>query len=223
MSDRDVIKVWDIAVRIFHWSLVIVFSVSYMTADSESIVHIYSGYGVLALVIFRVLWGIVGTKHARFTDFVYGKAAVSGYLKGLLRGAPPHYLGHNPPGGWMVIVLLVSLAAVCWSGLETYADDGLGPLADADVRLIRIVAADEADEADEDDDREHDSHSDTDEENELWEEMHEVLANLTLFLVFIHVAGVLLSSWIHKENLIRAMLTGYKDSLLQGPARKYRW
>jgi cytochrome b len=95
------IKVWDIAVRVFHWSLVLCFAIAYISEDIE-LIHIYAGYLVLGLISFRVLWGLIGTHHARFGNFIRSKQATLAYLKSLLTTRPQHYVGHNPAAGWMI-------------------------------------------------------------------------------------------------------------------------
>lgn len=193
------IKVWDPAVRLFHWLLVVLFAVAYLSEDAESL-HVYAGYGVLGLIGFRLVWGFIGTRYARFADFIYGPSAVARYARALFSGKPVHYLGHNPIGGWMIVLLLLSLFGTCWSGLKLYAEeDGKGPLAQAPA----IVASAWAGE---------DEHEGGNAEGEaFWEEAHEMLTNLTLLLVFIHIAGVFVASRLHGENLARSMVTGYKE------------
>lgn len=207
MTEKAKIRVWDIAVRVFHWSLVVLFFVAYLSGDEESLLHVFAGYGVLALVAFRLLWGFVGTKYARFTNFLYGPAATLRYVKSIVSFKPLHYLGHNPLAGWMAVALLLCLTGVCWSGLELYGKQGYGPLTHAETRLMPSARAD-------DDERERRGKRGRGKEEadgeEFWEELHEALSNLTLFLVLLHVAGALVSSAIHRENLIKSMLTGYK-------------
>jgi cytochrome b len=207
MQEASSIKVWDVAVRVFHWSLVVLFFVAYFSGDDDSTLHVYAGYAVLALVAFRIVWGFIGSRHARFSDFVRGPAATLRYAKSLASGRPRHYLGHNPLGGWMVVALLVSLLATCWSGLEAYGEKGQGPLASLETSVIALAAANGDDRERRDRRKEG---QDGKERDEFWEEVHEVLSNFTLFLVFLHVLGGFLSSWLHGENLIRAMITGYK-------------
>jgi cytochrome b len=179
------IRVWDPLVRIGHWLLVIAFSVAYHTADELETVHVWAGYTVGVIVLVRILWGVVGNHRARFTKFVRGPRAVGAYLVGLVRGGSRRYLGHNPAGAAMVVALLLALATTVGSGLALYAaDEGEGPLAG-------WVAKRHATE-------------------EALEEVHEVAGNVTLALVFLHVAGVLASSLAHRENLIRSMVTGRK-------------
>ncbi len=208
------IKVWDILVRVFHWSLVLAFIVAYVSGEDESIVHIYSGYIILALISARVIWGVVGTKYARFSNFLHSKKVVIEYLKSLLGKNPIHYVGHNPAGGWMVMALLVSLFATTISGLQLYAvEEGEGPFAyiATDTELVSMISEGnertityvsespkKAFEKDEDDE-------------ELWEEIHEFFANFTLLLIFIHIGGVFVSSKLHGENLVKAMIDGYKE------------
>ncbi len=122
--------VWDILVRVFHWSLVLAFTVSYLSGEDESVLHIYAGYAVLALISFRVLWGIVGTRYARFGNFVYSPEVIIAYMKDIFYGKAKRYLGHNPAGGAMIVALLLSLFVVSYSGLKIYAiEEGAGPLA----------------------------------------------------------------------------------------------
>ena len=204
MKDKEQVKVWDIAIRVFHWSLVALFFISYLTGDDAGIVHAYAGYGVIVLLVFRLVWGVIGTKHARFWDFVYAPETTKRYARSLISGKPIHYLGHNPLGGWMVILLLIFLSAVSWSGLEAYGAEGHGPLANQSDSFIGRALADE-------DKNEDESETGETAGSEFWEEIHEVLANLTLILVLLHVAGVLVSSLMHKENLVRAMISGYKN------------
>jgi cytochrome b len=209
----DEIRVWDPLVRIFHWSLVLTFTIGYLTGEEESNVHIYAGYAVLGLIMFRVVWGLVGTRYARFGNFLYSPGSVIRYLSDLLAKKPKHYLGHNPAGGAMVIAMLLCLFVVSWSGLKVYAiEEGLGPLA-GEVPALTVIRSAHGD----DDSRENDDHGesenghDADEEaEEFWEEIHEVSSNVMLFLVFLHIAGVIVSSRLHHENLVKAMFTGKK-------------
>ena len=200
----ETVRVWDPLVRIFHWSLVAAFATAWITGDDAEDVHEVAGYVVLGLVLFRLLWGLVGTRHARFGDFVRGPRTVWRYLASLLTTRPSHYLGHNPAGGWMVVALLAVNLILCWSGLALIAAEGRGPLAAVDVSVDAwpLPAA----RANGDDDR----YRHEDDGESLWEDVHEALANLALGLVLIHVGGVVVSSVLHRENLVRAMVTGRK-------------
>lgn len=205
MAREDEVKVWDLGVRLFHWSLVVLFFTAYLTGESDdSLVHVYAGYAIIGLLIFRIVWGFIGTKHARFSDFIYGPVAALGYLSSLLRRDPIHYEGHNPIGGWMVILLLVLLAGVSWSGLEVYGAEGHGPLAGNSVAVITQAIADGDEEGVAGESRKESA------AEEFWEEIHEVFANVTLFFILIHITGVIVTSIAHGENLVRAMITGYK-------------
>jgi cytochrome b len=184
MSSHDEVKVWDPFVRAFHWTLVTAFAVAFLTEDEWLPLHVLAGYTVLALVGLRLVWGLVGTRHARFGDFVHGPRVVLSYLADVVRGRSQRYLGHNPAGGTMIVALLVSLASTSVTGLLAYgASELAGPFAGtfADPRWAKPL-----------------------------EGVHEVLANLTLVLVGAHVAGVVVSSLLHHENLVRAMFTGRK-------------
>ncbi|MGD2083257.1 MAG: cytochrome b/b6 domain-containing protein [Chromatiales bacterium] len=187
MSDQATsVKVWDPAVRVFHWTLVAAFTVAYLTEDDLLTLHVWAGYLVGALVGFRLLWGLVGTRHARFGDFVRGPRQTLAYLKDVVAFRARRYLGHNPAGGAMVIALLVSLVITTLTGLAVYGTEEMaGPLAGT------LAGAGPG-------------------ASELFEEVHEVFANLTLALVVAHVVGVLLASLQHHENLVRSMFTGRK-------------
>lgn len=198
------IRVWDPLIRIFHWGLVLTFFIAYLSGDEESTLHIYSGYAVFGLIAFRVLWGLIGTQHARFSDFVNTPTVAIDYLKSLAN-KPKRYIGHNPAGGWMVIIMLVTLFIVSVSGFKIYAiEEGMGPLAGdiPELALIRNAYAD------------NDEREDKDEGfwEEFWEEIHEASANFMLLLILLHVTGVYVSGWLHKENLAKAMLTGKKKT-----------
>jgi len=200
------VRVWDPLVRLFHWSLVLAFTISYISGEEESSLHVYSGYTVLGLISFRFVWGFIGTKYARFSNSIYSRDTLIQYLKSLLTTQPEHYLGHNPAGGWMVIALILSLFLTTLSGLKLYAvEEGLGPFASTPtVSLISSAYADDEHMAK--------THSEDGFWSDFWEEIHEAAANFTLLLVIIHITGVLVSSLIHKENLVKAMINGRKRS-----------
>lgn len=208
------IRVWDPLVRIFHWSLVLAFAVAYLSGDEESDIHIYSGYIILGLLVFRLLWGFVGPRSARFSDFAYSPQVVIKYLKDMFTGKPKNYLGHNPAGGAMIFALLLSLIVVTYSGLKVYAiEEGAGPLAvqAPEISLIRSAYADD-DEHEDDEHGEYAEHEGDEEGEEFWEEIHEASANFVLFLVVLHIAGVFVAGRLHNENLVKAMITGNKKA-----------
>jgi cytochrome b len=175
------ILVWDAPVRVFHWLLVLSFAGAYLTAESERwrLVHVTLGYTMAGLVAFRVLWGLMGTRHARFATFVRGPAAALRYLASMRQGRPEHHTGHNPAGALAIVALLVLAVVVAASGWGVYND----------------VAGD------------------------ALEELHEGAANFMLTLVVVHVVAVLLSSWLHRENLIGAMISGRKPGTPQDGIR----
>lgn len=115
-------RVWDPLVRVFHWSLVAAFVTAWATGDELQDVHEIAGYAILGLVAARVVWGFVGSTHARFADFVYRPSTVVGYLVDTARLRAKRYLGHNPAGGAMVIALLLVLAAICGTGVMMTTD-----------------------------------------------------------------------------------------------------
>ena len=166
------IKVWDVPVRLGHWLLAGGFLLAWLSGDSEEwrLVHVYAGGVVLAVALFRLLWGFIGSRHALFSSFVRGPAAAMMYLKSLGNGSTPHYTGHNPAGGLAIVALLALTIASSVSGWFIYQD----MFGDWMVTL------------------------------------HELLANLLLGVVILHLAGVAVGSFAHRENLVRAMMTGRK-------------
>jgi cytochrome b len=181
-----VIKVWDLPLRLFHWLLVAAFFAAYFSEDDLLNVHVWAGYGVIVLLLFRLFWGFAGNFYARFANFLCSPARSWAYFRSVLLAQPQRYLGHNPAGAAMIVLMLLALFATVGSGLIVYAaDQGLGPLAGVIVHGKG-------------------------EFEEFWEEAHELCANFTLLLIVLHVAGVFAESIIHKENLFKAMLHGYK-------------
>jgi cytochrome b len=181
MSEKSV-YVWDAFVRLFHWSLVVAFTVAYLIEEPLN-VHVWAGYIVGLLIVARVVWGFVGPEHARFSDFSYSPSAALRYVRDLIAARAPRYLGHSPGGAIMVFALLLLLAATVISGLVVYGgDQQAGPLAG-------IVSEQTGEEL---------------------EEVHEVISNITLALIIFHIAGVVVASFRHHENLVKAMVTGYK-------------
>ena len=210
-GDTSLTTVWDPLVRVVHWLLVIAFFTAYLTEDDLLTTHVWAGYLAGGVVVLRVAWGFVGPRRAWFTDFVYGPRRILGYTWDLMRFRADHrYVGHSPAGGAMVVVLLVALAVTVWSGLEVLAvEKGAGPLA-ANAAVAIPVAVAVADEGQEYSQAPAGESAAGHEGEEFWEEVHEVAANLTLFLVVLHIAGVLLASLVYRENLVRAMFTGRK-------------
>jgi len=187
MNTQAKVKVWDPLVRAFHWLLVIGFFTAYFTEDDFLTVHVYAGYTVLALILVRLVWGFIGSRNARFSSFVTAPRVAWQYVKDTLMFRAKRYLGHNPAGGAMIVLLLISLLITTMTGLAAYgASETAGPLAGW---LGNIGETGE----------------------DVIKEVHEFFANFTVFLVVIHVAGVIFESLAHRENLVRAMVNGYKQ------------
>jgi cytochrome b len=185
-APADRVLVWDPFVRLFHWALGAAVLVAFLTEDELLELHTWAGYTVLALIGARLVWGLIGPRYARWSQFVRGPRVTLGYIWDALHGRAARYLGHNPAGGAMVVALLVGLAATAISGLAVLgAGEFAGPLAP----YLEGVSARTA----------HDL-----------KEVHEFFAYATLILIPLHVLGVLLSSLEHRENLVRGMIDGYK-------------
>lgn len=166
--------VWDAPVRIFHWLMAFCFAGAYLTAESERwrLLHVTFGYTMIGLVAFRILWGLIGTRPARFKNFLRGPSAVKRYLQSILSRRPEHHVGHNPAGAWAIVGLLALTLMVGATGWAAYNSVG----------------------------------------GESLEGAHELLANTMLALVGLHIAGVVVSSWIHRENLVGTMISGRKSA-----------
>ena len=210
-SSTATVQVWDPLVRVGHWVLAAAFCVAYLTEGEPIFIHSWAGYIVAALVAVRVIWGFVGSRRARFGDFVRGPGAALRYAADLLRRRSPRFLGHSPAGGAMVVALLLCLGATAFTGMALLAEEkGQGPLAawfgpaaaSADGPADTVLT-----DSDQDDDGERAAGG---ERESRFEEIHEVLANVTLGLVILHVLGVVWASLAHRENLVRAMVTGRK-------------
>ncbi len=201
-QDREV-PVWDIIVRLGHWCLVATFFIAYFTEDELLSFHIWAGYVVAGYVAVRLVWGFAGSKHARFADFAYSPLTALRYLVDLFRARAARYLGHSPAGAMMVFALLFTLTGTALTGMAELAQSrGEGPLAPIIERRASTVT--ETNEQSKEDGR-----SGHKEESALLE-AHELFANLTLLLIVLHVGGVALASVVHKESLVKAMITGTK-------------
>ena len=180
------VKIWDLPVRLFHWNLVglLAFLVwSGKTGGNAMEYHMYAGYWVLALVLFRVMWGFAGSTHARFANFLAGPGRAIAFAKKLMSKAPAPVAGHNPLGGWMVLVLLLSLLVQTGTGL--FSNDDIA----AEGPLFALVSKGLSDRL---------------------STIHSWNFNLLLLLTALHVIAVLFHLLVKKENLVTAMLTGVK-------------
>jgi len=178
------VRVWDGPTRLFHWIVVALVFISWLSADRGYMrVHLWSGLTLLALLLFRIGWGIVGSTTARFSDFLYSPGKVIAYLRALASGKKPLHAGHNPAGGLMVAALLAVLLAQVTTGL--FANDGLkfsGPLA-------LMVSADASDRL---------------------TQLHGTIFNVILLLVWLHVVAIGFYLLVKGDNLVGPMVTGRK-------------
>ena len=180
--------IWDLPTRVTHWLLAICVPLAWITHELGTQYfhwHRYTGYAVAVLVAFRVVWGLVGTKHARFASFLRGPGAVLRYLRSLGRGAADASPGHNPAGGWMAVLLLCLLGLQVATGL--FANDQIfntGP-------FYGWVSAQTSD---------------------ALSRLHRRSYDWLLIAVGIHIAAVLVYLIVKKRNLVRPMLTGRKGS-----------
>lgn len=221
------VRVWDPLVRIGHWVLAGGFLTAYLTAEENTDLHTVAGYVVAAVVATRIVWGVVGPRHARFANFVRGPGAVLGYLGGLFTGKAKRTVGHNPAGAAMIIALLIGVGGTAISGMALYAvEEGKGPLAGFITAGGAAGGAEttgtEASEDEDDEERdeggaapalrgaEGGGEGNEDGTEEMYEDVHKAFVNFTLLLIALHIVGVIASSLAHRENLVRAMITGRK-------------
>ena len=172
-KQKQLVLVWDFPVRVFHWLLVISFAGARLTSESEAqqMLHYAFGYSACALVVFRVLWGIVGTRYARFSEFVKGPKETFQHIKSILARKENSELGHNPAGAIAMILLMILILLI---GITGYW-------------VVKEFLGD------------------------FMSEAHEVLANLALIVVVVHVVAAFLMSYLQKENLVKSMVTGKKN------------
>lgn len=185
MNKSATVRVWDPFIRLFHWGLVTTFGICYFTQEEYYELHLDTGYILLGLVLARILWGLVGSRHARFSDFLYSPAIVLHYLKDLAQLKPKRYLGHTPAGGAMIIALLLCMLVITSSGIALdAAENRAGPL--GDTLLFTLL----------------------DQVNTV----HVVSTDIAAGLIAIHLLVIIVTSMMHKQNLVRSMITGRKHS-----------
>ncbi|MCK4939482.1 MAG: cytochrome b/b6 domain-containing protein [Rhodospirillaceae bacterium] len=175
------VRVWDLPTRVFHWALVVMIAIAWISAEADGsafVIHVYSGTMLVGFIMFRLVWGIIGSRHALFADFVFSWTTVKDYSLRLLSFRPPHSVGHNPLGGWMVVGLLAVIMLAILTGMMSSEDGYRGPLSHLAFGGM--------------------------------DDIHEGLANFLGLLIFIHVVGVFAHGVLTRENLPRAMITGIK-------------
>lgn len=214
MGENQEVKVWDGFVRLFHWVLVVAFAVCYFTEGKPRWLHVDAGYVIAALIPIRVLWGFVGPRHARFSDFVRGPKAVLEHLKEVATFKARRYLGHDPAGGAMVIALLVTVSLTVLSGMWLYGvKDKAGPFAGVRADVIESLPLIDRPAFASKGEKKWGQGGRVKDEREEWvEETHEALATISLVLVCLHIGGVLAVSFQTRENLVLSMITGRKKS-----------
>lgn len=192
-ATHEQVLVWDLPTRVFHWLLAGSFALAWLTHESSRLldVHVYAGYLFATLLVFRLAWGVVGSRYARFGAFAWSWREARAYALDVLRGRARRHLGHNPAGSWAIYAMLALGLLVAGSGLGAFGgEERHGPLAG----LLGFRAG------------------------EALHTVHEAAAFALLALVLVHLAGVLIESAVHRENLVRAMVSGYKRGT--GPAAR---
>lgn len=194
-GDTGPTRVWDAPTRLFHWSLVALIVLQYLTGEYDLLDmrwHFWGGYATMALVVFRILWGFFGSQTSRFGHFVHGPAAVVVYLRTLFSARHYAHVGHNPLGGWSVLVLLLSVMLQALTGLFSADDlDNEGPLAaHVSTRVVKQMT-----------------------------HLHHLNQSVLLGLIALHVVAVLLYLLVRRENLITAMFSGRRPLRAAAPLR----
>jgi len=160
--------------------------IAFLTEDDFLNLHIIAGYIILSLLLIRFIWGLIGTRYALFSDFIYSPKTVKHFIKDSFSFKAKRYIGHNPAGGAMIILLMLSLLICTITGIAVYgAEEHAGPMAFWFINNPGFWG-------------------------DVLEEIHEFFANFILLLIFIHILGVVVESFIHQENLSRSMMTGKK-------------
>lgn len=181
------VRVWDLPTRLFHWSLAGLVPatalIGWVGPKWMLGMHAVLGYAIAGLIALRLVWGVFGPETSRFASFPVRPRAALAYLKDLVRGRPPHHVGHNPAGAMMIYALLATIAALLLSGLAALGGvEKQGPLAGVVSYAVALAFTD----------------------------LHAGLATVLFTLVGLHVAGVAVGSLVERQNLARAMVTGFK-------------
>jgi len=192
------IRVWDAPTRLFHWSFAAAFAAAWASGESDRWrdVHVFAGYLILGLLAFRLLWGVAGSRHARFASFAFTWREARDYgLRALSRNAP-RFVGHNPAGAWAIFAMLALAAVVSVSGILVLGgEEQQGALSG----WGRIATG------------------------AMVKELHDGGASLWLLLICVHIGGVVWESLAHREDLARSMVTGYKQGPAAEAAPSFRW
>jgi cytochrome b len=190
MTTRDSLTsvcatVWDLPLRLFHWALVLLFAVAYVSGSQPGYygLHKSTGCAILGLLVFRLIWGFIGPGPARFASFIKGPGAALGHLHELLHGWHRPLPGHNPLGGWAVVAILALMAIQVISGLFATTFDYEGPLA----RLLSNAGQD------------------------MMASVHAFNVNLLLAILVLHLFGIAATSLLGRENLVASMIHGRKE------------
>lgn len=136
-----IVKVWDPVVRVFHWGLVLSFAVAWLSADQSKTLHYWAGYAAGALIALRLVWGLLGTRYARFSQFVHHPSKVLDYLRDIVTGKESRYLGHNPAGGAMIVALILTMGSLAFTGWLSQTDQffGVGWVEDGHKLLAKLL------------------------------------------------------------------------------------
>ncbi|MDX8387679.1 MAG: cytochrome b/b6 domain-containing protein [Ghiorsea sp.] len=181
--------VWDLFVRVFHWSLAVSFTLAYLAAEyGYDEVHEWLGYFIALLVVSRIVWGFIGSKYARFSSFIYPISDKLKHFKAILKNDhQDHHMGHTPLGGAMVFALLFGLVGLVFSGLILLGwSEYTGPVWAMDIAIPEGLG-------------------------DLMKDVHYLLPEVMLFLVGAHILGVIVAVKQHGENLVHSMFHGHKN------------
>lgn len=177
--------IWDLPTRLFHWTLATSFALAWLTSEGDRwrSIHVFLGYLMLGLVVFRLMWGFAGSHFSRFSTFWFGPRDAALYLKQVLSGHAARHIGHNPTGSLAIYILLALTVLVGLTGILTLGGDEQHGLAASWFSFSQGL---------------------------ILKQVHKAGAILMLLVVFAHIAGVVVESVLHKENLARSMVTGFK-------------
>ena len=189
-------EIWDLATRVFHWTLVLLVAINLFLIGPrggfQTIFHFVAGYAIAGLLLFRLVWGFIGSPRSRFADFLRRWPVVKGYIDRLIRFDPPHSVGHNPLGGWMIAALLTTLTGMIATGLFAAGRRAAGPLAGSIPLPIAVILRD----------------------------LHSLISNFLIALIVVHILGVIVEWFLTGDNLVKAMVTGRKKLAAETAARE---